>query len=78
MAIPLVLYLQANPISLADSQEMVAAFEVVGAEPLISAKLVASNPLFSGLTILAVALIAALYPALRASRGRPVDVLRSI
>jgi len=78
VAIPLVLYLQANPISLADSQEMVAAFEVVGAEPLISAKLVASNPLFSGLTILAVALIAALYPALRASRGRPVDVLRSI
>jgi ABC-type lipoprotein release transport system permease subunit len=78
VAIPLVLYLQANPISVADSQEMVAAFEVVGAEPLISAKLVASNPLFSGLTILGVALVAALYPALRASRGKPVDVLRSI
>ncbi len=78
VAIPLVLYLQANPISVADSQEMVAAFEVVGAEPLISAKLVASNPLFSGLTILGVALVAALYPALRASRGKPVDVLRSL
>ena len=78
VAIPLALYLQTHPISLANNEEMVAAFEVVGAEPLLSAKLVASNPLFSGLTILVVALVAALYPALRASRGKPVDVLRSI
>ena len=78
IAIPLALYLQTHPISLANNEEMVAAFEVVGAEPLLSAKLVASNPLFSGLTILVVALVAALYPALRASRGKPVDVLRSI
>ena len=78
VAIPLALYLQTHPISLANNEEMVAAFEVVGAEPLLSAKLVASNPLFSGLTILVVALVAALYPALRASRGKPVDVLRSL
>jgi ABC-type lipoprotein release transport system permease subunit len=78
IAIPLALYLQTHPISLANNEEMVAAFEVVGAEPLLSAKLVASNPLFSGLTILVVALVAALYPALRASRGKPVDVLRSL
>jgi putative ABC transport system permease protein len=78
VAIPLALYLQTHPISLANNEEMVAAFEMVGAEPLLSAKLVASNPLFSGLTILVVALVAALYPALRASRGKPVDVLRSI
>ncbi len=78
VAIPLALYLQTHPISLANNEEMVAAFEIVGAEPLLSAKLVASNPLFSGLTILVVALVAALYPALRASRGKPVDVLRSI
>ena len=78
IAIPLALYLQTHPISLANSEEMVAAFEVVGAEPLLTAKLVASNPLFSGLTILVVALVAALYPALRASRGKPVDVLRSL
>ena len=78
VAIPLALYLQTHPISLANNEEMVAAFEMVGAEPLLSAKLVASNPLFSGLTILVVALVAALYPALRASRGKPVDVLRSL
>lgn len=78
IAIPLALYLQTHPISLANNEEMMAAFEVVGAEPLLTAKLVASNPLFSGLTILVVALVAALYPALRASRGKPVDVLRSI
>ena len=51
---------------------------MVGAEPVITAKLQAINPLFSSLTILLVALLAALYPALRASRGKPVDVLRSL
>jgi len=78
LAIPVVLYLQSNPIPLGDDEEIAAAFEMVGSEPVISAKLEASNPLFSSLTILGVALVAALYPALRASRGKPVDVLRSL
>ena len=78
VAIPLVLYLQANPISLADSAEMAAAFEMMGAEPVMTAVLQARIPFYSALTILGVALVAALYPALRASRGRPVDVLRSL
>ena len=78
IAIPLVLYLQANPVSLGDSQEMTAAFEMIGAEPVITAVLHARIPLYAALTILGVALIAALYPAVRASRGRPVDVLRSL
>jgi ABC-type lipoprotein release transport system permease subunit len=78
IAIPLVLYLQANPVSLGDSQEMTAAFEMIGAEPVITAVLHARIPLYSALTILGVALIAAFYPAVRASRGRPVDVLRSL
>ena len=36
------------------------------------------NPIGSTVTILGVAMAAALYPALKASRGRPVDVLRSL
>jgi ABC-type lipoprotein release transport system permease subunit len=32
----------------------------------------------SSLTVLGVALLAALYPAIKASRGRPVDALRSL
>ncbi len=78
IAIPGVLYLHANPIPLGDSEEMTAAFEMIGAEPVITALLQVQNPLYSALAILAVALIAAFYPALRASRGRPVDVLRSL
>jgi ABC-type lipoprotein release transport system permease subunit len=77
IAVPLVLYLEANPVP-TTSAEVVAAFALIGAEPVIGAKLHASNPLFSALAILGVALLAALYPALRASRGRPVDVLRSL
>ena len=78
IAIPVALYLQANPIPLANSAEMAAAFEMVGTEPFLAAKIVLMNPVFSALTILCVAVIAALYPALRASRGKPVDVLRSL
>ncbi len=78
IALPLVLYLQNSPIFLSDNEEMVAAMEMVGAEPVLVTKLNAEIPLFSGLTILAVALLAALYPAVRASQGKPVDVLRSL
>ncbi|MDG2334758.1 MAG: ABC transporter permease [Myxococcota bacterium] len=78
VAIPLVLYLQANPIPITNSEEMAAAFEMVGTDPVIYAKLIANNPILSALTILLVALLAALYPAIRASQGKPVDVLRSL
>ena len=61
-----------------DGEEIAAAFEMLGAEPVITAKLQASNPVFSSLMILVVALLAALYPALRASRGKPVDVLHCL
>ncbi len=78
VAIPLALYLQANPLPITNSEEMAAAFEMIGADPVIYAKLIANNPIFSALTILLVALLAALYPAIRASQGKPVDVLRSL
>lgn len=77
IAFPLVLYLQANPIPLA-GEEMARVMEMFGAEPVITFKLKPLNPIGSSLTIVVLALVAALYPAVKASRGRPVDVLRSL
>jgi ABC-type lipoprotein release transport system permease subunit len=76
LGIPLVLYFQTHPIAL--SGDMVEAMEMFGIEPLMTWKLKPMNPIGSALTILGVAIAAALYPALKASRGRPVDVLRSL
>jgi ABC-type lipoprotein release transport system permease subunit len=76
VAIPLVLWFQAHPIEL--GAELAEAMEMFGAEPVMTWKLKPMNPIGSVLTILGVAFVAALYPALKASRGRPVDVLRSL
>jgi ABC-type lipoprotein release transport system permease subunit len=76
LAFPLVLYFEAHPIALAG--DAVAAAELLGMEPQATWKLKPMNPIGSVLTVLGVALVAALYPALKASRGRPVDVLRSL
>lgn len=77
IGLPLVLWFQGHPVHLG-GQEMQAAFELFGAEPVMTWKLKPWNPLGSTITILGVAVLAAFYPALRASRGRPVDVLRSL
>ena len=77
IALPMLLYFQANPIPLT-GEEMAMVMEMFGAEPLVTFKLKPLNPIGSTLTIIALALLAALYPAVKASRGRPVDVLRSI
>jgi ABC-type lipoprotein release transport system permease subunit len=76
VAFPLVLYFQAHPITL--TGDAVAAMELFGIEPQATWKLKPLNPVGSVLTILVVALVAALYPAVKASRGRPVDALRSL
>jgi ABC-type lipoprotein release transport system permease subunit len=76
VALPLVLYCQAHPIEL--TGEAAGAMELFGFEPLMTWKLKPLNPIGSAITILGVAVLAALYPALKASRGRPVDVLRSL
>jgi ABC-type lipoprotein release transport system permease subunit len=75
-ALPLVLYFQAHPIEL--TGEAAGAMELFGFEPLMTWKLKPLNPIGSAITILGVAIAAALYPAVKASRGRPVDVLRSL
>ncbi len=76
IAMPLILYLQANPVAL--SGEAAGAMELFGIEPQMTWKLKPLNPLGSIATIMGVAILAALYPAIKASRGRPVDALRSV
>jgi ABC-type lipoprotein release transport system permease subunit len=76
LSIPLVLWFQGHPVEL--SNELAGAMELIGAEPVVTWKLKPWNPAGSVLTILGVAALAALYPAIKASRGRPVDALRSV
>lgn len=76
IGIPVVLYLQANPIPLGG--DLAKATELFGMEPVMTWKLKPMNPIGSCITILGVAALAALYPAVKAARGRPVDALRSV
>ena len=54
------------------------ASELFGIEPLLTWKLQPMNPVGSILTLLGVAALAAIHPAIRASRACPVDALRSL
>lgn len=77
IGIPLLLYLEAHPVALSGDQ-LVGVMELFGAEPLLTWKLKPLNPIGSTITVLALAVVSALYPAVKASRGRPVDALRSL
>lgn len=77
LAIPTVAYFVANPIPLT-GESMSGMAEMIGMEPVMTFELELLNPVVSALTILVVGIIAAFYPALKASRGRPVDALRSL
>ncbi len=76
LALPLVLWFVAHPVSVGGA--MAGSFELLGFEPVMTWKLEAGNPIGSALTIFGVAALAALYPAVKASRGRPVDALRDL
>jgi ABC-type lipoprotein release transport system permease subunit len=76
LAIPAVLYFEAHPVLLSGSAS--AGMELFGIEPVMTWKLKPWNPVGSAITVFGVAALAALYPALKASRGRPVDALRSL
>lgn len=76
IALPIVLYFQANPIPI--SGDLGEAAGQFGVEPVIVWKLKASNPIGSSLVMLGVALLAAFYPAIKASRGQPIDVVQSV
>ena len=76
LAIPVGLWMQANPIVMGG--ELAGMTEFLGMEPVIASHLAVSTVWKSALVILTVALLAALYPALKASRANPVDALRSL
>jgi ABC-type lipoprotein release transport system permease subunit len=77
LALPSVLYLTAHPIELT-GEAMAGVSELFGMEPVMTFKLTARNPIGSAVTILLVGALAALYPARKASRARPVEALRAI
>jgi ABC-type lipoprotein release transport system permease subunit len=76
LSLPLLAYLHGVEIPL--TGDIAQSTEVFGMEPVLTFKLKPLNPIGSTITILFVAALAALYPALKASRSRPVDALRSL
>lgn len=74
IGIPLILWLEAHPIPF--TGEAVGVFEMFGIEPLMVFRMNGDQLLGLVLVLLGVALFAALPPAIRAARGRPVDALR--
>ncbi len=77
LALPVVAWFTAHPIPLSGA-EMEAMAELVGMEPVVTFELRESTLPGVALTIFGVAALAALYPALKASRARPVDALRGL
>ena len=67
-----------NGVEIPMGGDIAKATEIWGMEPVLTFKLLARNPIASTITIIVVALLAALYPALKASRAHPVDALRSL
>ena len=67
-----------NGVEIPLTGDIAKATEIWGMEPVLVFKLMARNPIGSTITIICVAILAALYPAVKASRARPVDVLRSL
>jgi ABC-type lipoprotein release transport system permease subunit len=76
VGVSLVLYFEAHPIELGG--RAAEAMRLFGAEPFYTWKLKPGNPIGSALTILAVAALAVLSPAWKASPARPVDALRGL
>jgi ABC-type lipoprotein release transport system permease subunit len=75
LGIPLVLWLSGHPIHLT-SDGAAAAVELFDLEPLILFALARDQLVTLPLLLIGIGLLAALPPAFRASRGRPVDALR--
>jgi ABC-type lipoprotein release transport system permease subunit len=75
IGIPLVQYLHGHPIPLT-SEATRGAMEVFDLEPVIVFALARDQLVVLPAILLGVGLLAALPPALRAARGRPVDALR--
>jgi len=77
LALPTVWFLGQHPIPLG-GEELAAVAGLVGMEPVVTFEMRPTTLPGAALTIALVAALAALYPALKASRARPVDALRSL
>jgi ABC-type lipoprotein release transport system permease subunit len=76
IGVPLVMFLSHHPIPLT-GESVRQAIAVYGIEPVIQFALARTELVALPLVLLAVGLVAAVIPAVRASRGRPVDALRA-
>lgn len=76
LAVPLLAWLHGVEIPLGG--DIAKTTESFGMEPVMTFVLRPLNPIGSTITIIFVAALAALYPALKASRARPVDALRGL
>jgi len=75
IGVPLVLWLSSHPIPITGEAAR-ASIELFDLEPMLVFKLGRDSLLTLPLLLFAVGMLAALPPAIRASRGRPVDALR--
>jgi len=76
IGIPIVMYLENHPIFIV-RPDMRQSFEVFGIEPVLQFGFARSELVALPLVLLAIGVLAALIPAARAARGRPVDALRA-
>jgi putative ABC transport system permease protein len=76
LSLPLLAWL--HGVEIPFSGDIAKGTELWGMEPVMTFKFEFMNPIGSTITILFVAALAALYPALKASRARPIDALRSL
>ena len=77
LALPVVFWFIGHPIPLG-GDAMAATAELVGMEPIVTFELRDTTLPGAAITILGVGALAAFYPAVKASRSRPVDALRSL
>ena len=76
IGIPSVMYMEQHPISIVRA-DMRESFAVFGLEPVISFGFARSELVALPLVLRGIAVLAAVIPAARAARGRPVDALRA-
>ncbi|HEU4428221.1 MAG TPA: FtsX-like permease family protein [Myxococcota bacterium] len=76
LAVPAALYMQGHPIPI--TGDIQSLTEMFGAAPVVTWRLSAWNPALATLLMIAIATLAALYPAAKAASARPVDALRSL
>ena len=77
IGIPVVEYFERHPIPI-QGEAALQAIELFGIEPVVMFRLNFWMALQAALAMLGVAMLAALAPAWRAARGRPVDALREV